>query len=176
MGRELNGMARMRSVLFPFLTLFTRAWNDMSAPSSPVRQNLDPEIQMLRRRFFFAAFESDLENWVVSSDLPTLIAPGLGALYSQLSRELSVLYPDATLPAILAISDYTTTHLRAIAESAFSERHKSQIITFLSYLAFRQDVLDHPESSSAKDFFLRLWRLSLIFTQLVINGSICRDT
>lgn len=32
-----------------------------------------------------------LEEWVVSSDLPTLMASGLGALFSQLSRELSIL-------------------------------------------------------------------------------------
>ena len=66
------------------------------------------------------------------------MASGLGALYSQLSRELSILHPDAMLPAVLAMSDYSTTHPRATAESAFSERHQSHMATFLSYLAFWQ--------------------------------------
>jgi len=34
----------------------------------------------------------ELEDWIVGSDLPTLMASGLGALYSQLSRYLSPAY------------------------------------------------------------------------------------
>lgn len=71
----------------------------------------------------------NLEEWVMSSDLATLMASGLGALYSQLSRELSILHPDATLPAVLAMSEHSTTHARATAESAFSERHKSHMVS-----------------------------------------------
>ena len=47
---------------------------------------------------------------MTSSDLPTLMASGLGALHSQLSRELTVLHSNATLPPVLAMSDYSTTH------------------------------------------------------------------
>lgn len=32
----------------------------------------------------------DLEQWIVESDLATLMASGLGALYSQLSRYAAV--------------------------------------------------------------------------------------
>ncbi|GAB7335399.1 hypothetical protein MBLNU13_g07771t1 [Cladosporium sp. NU13] len=116
----------------------------------------------------------DLENWVISSDLPTLMASGLGALYSQLSRELSILHPDATLPAVLAMSDYTTTHPRATAESAFSERHKSHMTTFLSYLAFWQDVLDHCQSAEVKQTLLD--HFQILFLQQLLYPSILQSS
>jgi hypothetical protein len=116
----------------------------------------------------------DLENWVVSSDLPTLMASGLGALYSQLSRELSILHPDATLPAVLAMSDYTTTHPRATAESAYSERHKSHMTTFLSYLAFWQDVLDHCRSAEVKQTLLD--HFQILFLQQLLYPSILQSS
>jgi hypothetical protein len=116
----------------------------------------------------------DLENWVISSDLPTLMASGLGALYSQLSRELSILHPDATLPAVLAMSDYSTTHPRATAESAFSERHKSHMATFLSYLAFWQDVLDHCRSPEVKQTLLD--HFQILFLQQLLYPSILQSS
>lgn len=39
--------------------------------------------------FDAASQASSLEEWILSSDLPTLMASGLGALYSQLSRYLA---------------------------------------------------------------------------------------
>lgn len=117
---------------------------------------------------------SDLEEWVVSSDLPTLMASGLGALYSQLSRELSILHPDATLPAVLAMSDYSTTHPRATAESAFSDRHKAHIATFLSYLAFWQDVLDHCRSADVKQTLLD--HFQILFLQQLLYPSILQSS
>jgi hypothetical protein len=116
----------------------------------------------------------DLEDWVVSSDLPTLMASGLGALYSQLSRELSILHPDATLPAVLAMSDYSTTHPRATAESAFSERHRSHMTTFLSYLAFWQDVLDHCRSAEVKQTLLD--HFQILFLQQLLYPSILQSS
>lgn len=116
----------------------------------------------------------DLEEWVVSSDLPTLMASGLGALYSQLSRELSILHPDATLPAVLAMSDYSTTHARATAESAFSDRHKSHMATFLSYLAFWQDVLDHCRSGDVKQTLLD--HFQILFLQQLLYPSILQSS
>lgn len=115
-----------------------------------------------------------LEEWVVSSDLPTLMASGLGALYSQLSRELSILHPDATLPAVLAMSDYSTTHPRATAESAFSERHQSHMDTFLSYLAFWQDVLDHCRSGDVKHTLLD--HFQILFLQQLLYPSLLQSS
>ncbi|KAF2481665.1 Retinoic acid induced 16-like protein-domain-containing protein, partial [Neohortaea acidophila] len=118
----------------------------------------------------------DLEEWIVSSDLPTLMATGLGALYSQLSRELSILHPDATLPAVLAMSDYSTTHPRATAESAFSDRHRADMATFLSYLTFWQDVLDHCRSADVKrtllDHFQILFLQQLLYPSLLQSSDI----
>ncbi|EME45345.1 hypothetical protein DOTSEDRAFT_71168 [Dothistroma septosporum NZE10] len=116
----------------------------------------------------------DLEAWVVSSDLATLMASGLGALYSQLSRELSILHPDASLPPVLAMSDYTTTHTRANAESAFSERHQTHMATFLSYLAFWQDVLDHCRSADVKQSLLD--HFQILFLQQLLYPSLLQSS
>ncbi|USW52810.1 Putative FHF complex subunit HOOK interacting protein [Septoria linicola] len=117
---------------------------------------------------------NELEEWVINSDLPTLMASGLGALYSQLSRELSILHADAELPAVLAMSDYATTHPRATAESAFSERHKSHMATFLSYLAFWQDVLDHCRSSDVKQTLLD--HFQILFLQQLLYPSLLQSS
>ncbi|KAK3110652.1 hypothetical protein LTR53_014844, partial [Teratosphaeriaceae sp. CCFEE 6253] len=116
----------------------------------------------------------DLEEWVISSDLPTLMASGLGALYSQLSRELSILHPDATLPAVLAMSDYSTTHPKATAESAFSKRHQAHMGTFLSYLAFWQDVLDHCRSADVKQTLLDHYQI--LFLQQLLYPSLLQSS
>lgn len=116
----------------------------------------------------------ELEEWVISSDLPTLMASGLGALYSQLSRELSILHADAELPAVLAMSDYATTHPRATAESAFSDRHKSHMATFLSYLAFWQDVLDHCRSEDVKRTLLD--HFQILFLQQLLYPSLLQSS
>jgi hypothetical protein len=117
---------------------------------------------------------AELEEWVVSSDLPTLMASGLGALYSQLSRELSILHPDASLPAVLAMSDYTTTHTRPTAESAFSASHKAHMSTFLSYLAFWQDVLDHCRSADVKQTLLD--HFQILFLQQLLYPSLLQSS
>ncbi|KAK0944788.1 hypothetical protein LTR29_003801 [Friedmanniomyces endolithicus] len=116
----------------------------------------------------------DLEEWVVSSDLPTLMASGLGALYSQLSRELSILHPNSTLPAVLAMSDYSTTYQRATAESAFSDRHQMHMATFLSYLAFWQDVLDHCGSADVKQTLLD--HFQILFLQQLLYPSLLQSS
>lgn len=41
--------------------------------------------------FESASKSTELEQWIVNSDLPTLMATGLGALYSQLSRFVDIL-------------------------------------------------------------------------------------
>ncbi|KAL3953376.1 hypothetical protein ACCO45_013319 [Purpureocillium lilacinum] len=53
-----------------------------------------------------ASSSAALEQWIVESDLSTLMATGLGALYSQLSRKLVIDHPPHDLPPILALSDY----------------------------------------------------------------------
>ncbi|SMR49276.1 unnamed protein product [Zymoseptoria tritici ST99CH_1E4] len=143
------------------------------------RVHLEGRIGDFARTGLLYIFEStgrspELEEWVVSSDLPTLMASGLGALYSQLSRELSILHPDASLPAVLAMSDYTTSHTRPTAESAFSERHKAHMATFLSYLAFWQDVLDHCRSADVKQTLLD--HFQILFLQQLLYPSLLQSS
>lgn len=102
------------------------------------------------------------------------MASGLGALYSQLSRELSILHPDATLPAVLAMSDYTTTHPRATAESAFSNEHRRDMATFLASLAFWQDVLDHCRSADVKQTLLD--HFQILFLQQLLYPSLLQSS
>jgi hypothetical protein len=109
-----------------------------------------------------------LEAWIVNSDLPTLMATGLGALYSQLSRcaipvkdsfyrltltitrKLSVLHPPQNLPIILSLSDYSEMQSNPAAESFFGEDFQNHLVTFLSYLTFWQDVLEHCRSTDVR--------------------------
>ncbi|EMC98839.1 hypothetical protein BAUCODRAFT_65065, partial [Baudoinia panamericana UAMH 10762] len=115
-----------------------------------------------------------LEEWIVSSDLPTLLASSLGALYSQLSRELSIVHPDTQIPAVLALSDYTTSHARATAESAFSEEHQAHMKTFLSYLMFWQDVVDYCKSADVKQTLLD--HFQILFLQQLLYPSILQSS
>ncbi|EMD92985.1 hypothetical protein COCC4DRAFT_169892 [Bipolaris maydis ATCC 48331] len=69
--------------------------------------------------FESASRSIDLEQWIVNSDLPTLMATGLGALYSQMSR----------YPSLLESSD---------ADGGSS-------VAVLTYLRHILDGLDHPE-------------------------------
>ncbi|RAR01272.1 armadillo-like helical protein [Stemphylium lycopersici] len=96
--------------------------------------------------FESASRSMDLEQWIVNSDLPTLMATGLGALYSQMSRKLSILHPPHELPLILSLSDYADMQPNLQAENFFGADFQSHLLTFLSYLAFWQDVLEHCRS------------------------------
>ncbi|KAH9832695.1 Retinoic acid induced 16-like protein [Teratosphaeria destructans] len=115
-----------------------------------------------------------LADWIVLSDLPALVATGLGALYSQLSRELSILHPDATLPAVLAMSDYSTNNPRPNAESAFSDRHQAHMSTFLAYLTFWQDVLDHCSNSDVRQSLLD--HFQILFVQQLLYPSVLQSS
>jgi hypothetical protein len=108
-----------------------------------------------------------LEAWIVNSDLPTLMATGLGALYSQLSRKLSVLHPPQNLPLILSLSDYGEIQPNPQAESIFGEDFQNHLATFLSYLTFWQDVLEHCRSTDVRhtliDHFQILFLQQLLY-------------
>ncbi|KAH7065788.1 Retinoic acid induced 16-like protein-domain-containing protein [Paraphoma chrysanthemicola] len=116
-----------------------------------------------------------LEAWIVNSDLPTLMATGLGALYSQLSRKLSVLHPPQNLPIILSLSDYGEMQPNAQAESFFGEDFQNHLVTFLSYLAFWQDVLEHCRSTDVRhtliDHFQILFLQQLLYPSLLESSD-----
>ncbi|KAF1961894.1 hypothetical protein CC80DRAFT_522539 [Byssothecium circinans] len=117
-----------------------------------------------------------LEQWIVNSDLPTLMATGLGALYSQLSRLLSILHFPESLPLILQLSDYTEMQPNTDAVSFFSDDFQSHLVTFLSYLTFWQDVLEHCRSTDVRhtliDHFQVLFLQQLLYPYIVQSSDV----
>ncbi|KAK3686121.1 Retinoic acid induced 16-like protein-domain-containing protein [Podospora appendiculata] len=115
-----------------------------------------------------------LEQWIVESDLSTLMATGLGALYSQLSRKLVIDHPANELPAILAFSDYQhpKSNYEIISSCAFEFR--SHLDTFLSHLLFWQDVLNHCRSVEVKSTLLE--HFQVIFLQQILYPSLLESS
>ena len=95
-----------------------------------------------------------LEQWIIESDLATLMASGLGALYSQLSRKLVLSFDQDTLPAIVSFSEYPPATIPSDAEKTTSSEFKAHLTTFLSHLVFWQDVLEHCTSIEVKHSLL----------------------
>ncbi|KAF1344536.1 Retinoic acid induced 16-like protein-domain-containing protein [Delphinella strobiligena] len=116
----------------------------------------------------------DLKEWIIGSDLPTLMASGLGALYSQLSRELSIRHPSEHLPIMLALSDYDDLQPAATAENIFSHSHANYVSTFLSHLAFWQDVLEHCNSDDVKQTLLD--HFQVLFLQQLLYPSLLQSS
>ena len=119
--------------------------------------------------FETASKSQELERWIVESDLPTLMASGLGALYSQLSRKLSIIHPNQDLPVVLQLSDYLTLEAPREAESMYSEYLQVHLATFLSYLTFWQDVLEHCTSIDVKQTLLD--HFQILFLQQLLYPS-----
>ncbi|GAM87243.1 hypothetical protein ANO11243_052650 [Dothideomycetidae sp. 11243] len=115
-----------------------------------------------------------LDQWIVASDLPTLMASALGALYSQLSRELSLLRDTNDLPLLLAMSDYTDSNQDTGVETIASESHKAHMATFLSDLTFWQDILDHCRSVDVKQTLLD--HFQILFLQQLLYPSLIQSS
>jgi Retinoic acid induced 16-like protein len=107
-----------------------------------------------------------LEQWIIESDLSTLMATGLGALYSQLSRKLVIDHPSNSLPPILAFSDYQHPKSSYEVISSCSFEFQSHLDTFLSHLLFWQDVLNHCRSVEVKSTLLE--HFQVIFLQQLL--------
>jgi hypothetical protein len=107
-----------------------------------------------------------LEQWIVESDLATLMATGLGALYSQLSRKLVIDHPLDELPPILALSDYQQPATSSEIVSSSSLDFQGHMETFLSHLVFWQDVLNHCKSIEVKQTLLE--HFQVIFLQQLL--------
>lgn len=113
-----------------------------------------------------ASTSTALEQWIVESDLATLMSTGLGALYSQLSRKLVIDFPEESLPPVLAFSDYQHPVTTSEIVSSTSLDFKSHMDTFLSHLLFWQDVLEHCKSIEVKQTLLE--HFQVIFLQQVL--------
>lgn len=113
-----------------------------------------------------ASSSEQLEQWIVESDLSTLMATGLGALYSQLSRKLVIDYPPHELPPVLALSDYQHPTSTYEIVSSCSPDFQLHLETFLSHLLFWQDVLEHCKSVDVKQTLLE--HFQVIFLQQLL--------
>ncbi|OTA99419.1 hypothetical protein M426DRAFT_76371 [Hypoxylon sp. CI-4A] len=115
-----------------------------------------------------------LEQWIVESDLSTLMATGLGALYSQLSRKLVIDHPTENLPPILALSDYQHPTSTFEIVSSCSPDFQLHLETFLSHLLFWQDVLNHCKSVEVKSTLLE--HFQVIFLQQLLYPSLLESS
>lgn len=113
-----------------------------------------------------ASSSTSLEQWIVESDLSTLMATGLGALYSQLSRKLVIDHLPHDLPPILAFSDYQHPASDYEIISSCSPEFQSHLETFLSHLLFWQDVLNHCKSVEVRSTLLE--HFQVIFLQQLL--------
>lgn len=122
-----------------------------------------------------ASHSEALERWIVESDLATLMASGLGALYSQLSRKLVLSFTKDTTPVIVCFSDTPRPKTPSDAEKTTSSDFQAHLATFLSYLVFWQDVLEHCGSEDVKrsllDHFKFLFLQQLLYPSLMESSD-----
>ncbi|KAF1730449.1 UPF0518 protein [Beauveria bassiana] len=121
-----------------------------------------------------ASNSAALEQWIVESDLSTLMATGLGALYSQLSRKLVIDHLPHDLPPILALSDYEHPTSNYEIVSSCAPEFQSHLETFLSHLLFWQDVLNHCRSVEVKSTLLE--HFQVIFLQQLLYPSLLESS
>ncbi|KAI1329050.1 Retinoic acid induced 16-like protein-domain-containing protein [Xylariaceae sp. FL0255] len=115
-----------------------------------------------------------LEQWIVESDLSTLMATGLGALYSQLSRKLVIDHLPHDLPPVLAFSDYEHPTSTFEIVSSCGPDYQLHMDTFLSHLLFWQDVLNHCRSVEVKSTLLE--HFQIIFLQQLLYPSLLESS
>ncbi|OJJ82958.1 uncharacterized protein ASPGLDRAFT_58771 [Aspergillus glaucus CBS 516.65] len=116
-----------------------------------------------------ASRSKHLERWLIESDLATLMATGLGALYSQLGS-LSFIPPEENPPHIIALSDH------AGQDTAIAPYLGSPMRSFMSYLLFWQDTIDHCKSAEVNgnllDHFQILFLEQLLYPSLLESSDV----
>lgn len=130
-----------------------------------------------------ANHSEELEKWIVESDLAALMASGLGALYSRLSRwfsfskgrskahtnsnrKLALSFPEDSVPIVVAFSEVSRLHNVGNTEETGSAVFQSLLGTFISYLLFWQDILEQCPSNDIKQTLLDHFHL-LFLRQLL---------
>ncbi|KAJ5585593.1 uncharacterized protein N7459_005393 [Penicillium hispanicum] len=108
-----------------------------------------------------------LEKWLIESDLATLMATGLGALYSQLGS-LSFAPTDTDVPRIIALSDH------AKEETALKPALGEAMDAFMSYLLFWQDTIDHCKSAEVNDTLLD--HFQVLFLEQLLYPSLLESS
>ncbi|KAL8672278.1 MAG: hypothetical protein Q9168_003249 [Polycauliona sp. 1 TL-2023] len=118
----------------------------------------------------------ELEHWIIESELATMMASGLGALYSQLSSKVALSHSNGAVPPILTFSNISDRVPPTDAEQISSPALQANLATFLSYLAFWQDMLERCPSVDIKatllDHFDFLFLRPLLYPSLVESSDI----
>ncbi|MCJ1308363.1 hypothetical protein MMC25_002016 [Agyrium rufum] len=122
-----------------------------------------------------ASRSAELEKWIVESDTATFIASSLGALYSQLSRKLVLSFAEKETPAILDFSETRQPNGNQDGARTTSEEYQVHLETFLAYLMFWQDILEHCTSVQVKqtllDHFQYLFLQQLLYPSLLESSD-----
>ncbi|OGM51344.1 DNA polymerase epsilon subunit C [Aspergillus bombycis] len=117
-----------------------------------------------------ASRSKNLERWLIESDLATLMATGLGALYSQLGSLSFDETSDENMPHIVALSDH------AKQETALPPALGATVDSFMSYLLFWQDTIDHCKSAEVNgtllDHFQVLFLEQLLYPSLLESSDV----
>ncbi|KAJ5988132.1 hypothetical protein N7481_003342 [Penicillium waksmanii] len=114
-----------------------------------------------------ASRSKSLERWLIESDLATLMAIGLGALYSQLGS-LEYIPTDDDVPRVVALSDH------AKEETALQPTLSEAMDTFMSYLLFWQDTIDHCKSAEVNDTLLD--HFQVLFLEQLLYPSLLESS
>ena len=122
----------------------------------------------------FSDGDEALERWIIESDLATLMASGLGALYSQLSRKLVLGYGEVPLPAVFALSNAQQPGVKGAVDHNASEEFHKDLQAFLMLLAFWQDILEYCGSVDIRQSLLD--HLEHIFLQQVLYPSMLESS
>ncbi|KAL3439315.1 Retinoic acid induced 16-like protein-domain-containing protein [Aspergillus tetrazonus] len=117
-----------------------------------------------------ASRSKDLERWLIESDLATLMATGLGALYSQLGSLGSSLDVEPVVPHVISHSDH------AQQETALPPALGASMDSFMAYLLFWQDTIDHCKSAEVVatllDHFQVLFLEQLLYPSLLESSDV----
>ncbi|KAJ5908770.1 hypothetical protein N7495_001452 [Penicillium taxi] len=108
-----------------------------------------------------------LEKWLIESDLATLMATGLGALYSQLGS-LFFASTNENVPRIIALSDH------AEEETALIPDLGEAMDAFMSYLLFWQDTINHCKSAEVNDTLLD--HFQVLFLEQLLYPSLLESS
>ncbi|KAH8690258.1 Retinoic acid induced 16-like protein-domain-containing protein [Talaromyces proteolyticus] len=109
-----------------------------------------------------------LEKWMMESDLATLMATGLGALYSQLSRNVRPTFAEGNVPTIIALSDENDIRRNVPTPTG------ADFESFMSYLLFWQDTIDHCRSKEVNDTLLD--HFQVLFLQQLLYPSLLESS
>ncbi|KAJ5669937.1 uncharacterized protein N7477_005300 [Penicillium maclennaniae] len=116
---------------------------------------------------FAPSRSKNLEKWLIESDLATLMATGLGALYSQLGS-LEYASTDDNVPRIIELSD----HAKEV--TALQPALGETMDAFMSYLLFWQDTIDHCKSAEVNDTLLD--HFQVLFLEQLLYPSLLESS